>query len=200
MRTGFVMSAIAAAICAIPTLAGTPSTVDRFEQRYHGMKAIRCTFQDAYGTSGTLQAVKGGKYRVTLPDRTIVCDGRTVWNVTPSQKNVIINTYRHDAEDLSLERIFFGVMTVYRPTLVRDFRNKQTAIIKLLPPADNARIAGVRSLDIELDASMRVRSVNVTDDMSTTKWTITALALDPAMNASSFTYSIPPGWEAIDLR
>lgn len=189
-----------AALTLTSTALAATTTVDRFIQRYHGLTSVSCGFRDAHGLSGTVQARKGGSYRVELPDRTIVCNGSVVWSATPTSKTVIVNAYRAQAMDLSIERVFFTLMNVYRPTLVKDYDASKTATIRLTPPAENAMVGSVKSVDVVVDASMNVVRIVVQEDAATTTWSVSKLRLNAAIPSSAFTYSVPKGWNQVDLR
>lgn len=180
--------------------AGAPTLAERFHARYVSLRSIRCTFTDAGGLTGTLEAVRGGKYQVKLPDRRIISDGRTVWNITPSSKTVIVNSLHSDTDDLSLERVFFTLMAVYRGSVTSGPDGKGIATIRLVPPAPDAVIGGIDQADVVIDRSLRVRSVAVRDGAALTRWTITAMTFDPKLAASTFTYAPPKDWNVVDLR
>lgn len=193
---------ILAAVCCLASTAhaGTPTLAERFHQRYVSLRSISCSFKDGSGLRGQLEAMRGGRYMVTLPDRRIISDGKTVWNVTPATKTVIVNAMQGSADDLSLERVFFTIMAVYRGSVTSGPDKKGTATLRLVPPAPNAVIGGVEQADVTIDRSMRVRSISVKDGSALTRWTITAMTLDPKLDASRFSYVPPKGWNVVDLR
>jgi len=176
------------------------STLDRFIQKYHGLTAVACSFRDAHGLSGSVQAKKGGLYSIALPDRTIVCNGTVVWSATPSSRTVIVNTYRANALDLSIERVFFTLMNVYLPTVKKDFGTGRTAMIQLTPPAENAMVGSVKSVEVEVDASMNAKRIIVREDAATTTWTLQSLKLNGRIDNKTFVYAAPANWQVIDLR
>ncbi len=176
------------------------STLDRFIRKYHALSSVSCEFRDAHGLVGTVQAKKGGSYRISLPDRTIVCNGSNVWSATPSSKTVIVNAYRANTMDLSIERVFFTLMNVYRPVVTKDFEGGKVAVITLTPPAENAMVGSVKSVQIEVDASMQAKRIIVKEDAATTTWTLHNVKLNGKIAAGMFVYSIPAGWQVVDLR
>ncbi|MBS1559997.1 MAG: hypothetical protein JSS89_00185 [Bacteroidetes bacterium] len=176
------------------------STLDRFIQKYHALTSVSCEFRDAHGLVGSVQAKKGGSYRISLPDRTIVCNGSIVWSATPSSKTVIINAYRATTMDLSIERVFFTLMNVYRPTVTKDFDGGKVAVIKLTPPAENAMVGSVKSVEIEVDASMQAKRIIVKEEAATTTWTLHNVKLNGKIAAGMFVYTTPAGWQVVDLR
>lgn len=193
---------ILAAVCCLASTAhaGTPTLAERFHQRYVSLRSVSCTFKDGSGLRGQLEAMRGGRYMVTLADRRIISDGKTVWNVTPDTKTVIVNAMQGNADDLSLERVFFTIMAVYRGSVTSAPNRNGTATLRLIPPAPDAVVGGVEQADVTIDRSMRVTAITVKDGSALTRWTITAMTLDPKLDASRFTYVPPKGWNVVDLR
>lgn len=193
---------ILAAVCCLASTAhaGTPTLAERFHQRYVSLRSVSCTFKDGSGLRGQLEAMRGGRYMVTLADRRIISDGKTVWNVTPDTKTVIVNAMKGNADDLSLERVFFTIMAVYRGSVTSAPNRNGTATLRLIPPAPDAVVGGVEQADVTIDRSMRVTAITVKDGSALTRWTITAMTLDPKLDASRFTYVPPKGWNVVDLR
>lgn len=172
--------------------------LDRFHATYRSANTIRCTFKTSSGLKGTIVARRGGAYVVTLPDRTLASDGKSVWSSSLSAKTVIINSYKTLSSDLSLERVFFDIMNIYRGQVIERKGNGGT--IRLTPPEARTVIAGVTRADVTLDASTLVTGLLLTENGTSTSYTITALTINPKLKASLFTYSPPKGWDVIDLR
>lgn len=193
---------ILAAVCCLASTAhaGTPTLAEQFHQRYVSLRSVSCTFKDGSGLRGQLEAMRGGRYMVTLADRRIISDGKTVWNVTPDTKTVIVNAMQGNVDDLSLERVFFTIMAVYRGSVTSAPNRNGTATLRLIPPAPDAVVGGVEQADVTIDRSMRVTAITVKDGSALTRWTITAMTLDPKLDASRFTYVPPKGWNVVDLR
>ncbi|MCX6141349.1 MAG: outer membrane lipoprotein carrier protein LolA [Candidatus Kapabacteria bacterium] len=193
-----ILVGVSALLAIQPYALGQGDLLDRFQSRYRSAQTIRCSFATSAGLAGRIVAKRGGSYMVTLPDRTLVSDGRTVWSASPSAKTVIINSYKSQSNDLSLEKVFFDIMNIYQGQVIQ--RNGAGGIIRLTPPDARAVIAGVTRADITLNASTLVTGLLLTENGSTASYTITSLTINPKIKASTFTYSPPKGWEVIDLR
>ena len=193
-------TAIGMAIITSATLYAS-DMAERFHRTYASLRSLSCTFTDPSGLKGSIQAVKGGKYRLQLPDRVMVSDGRSVWNATSSTKTVIINALQSGAattDDLSIERVFFTLLAVYRVQHEQQARGLTT--LRLVPPSPTATVGGVEWADVVVDKAMSVRSITVHDASSTTSWTITQVRRNPSIAASTFSYVPPSNWQIIDLR
>jgi outer membrane lipoprotein-sorting protein len=196
-RNNLIVVAGVSAIAMVSSQAASESIVDRFHRTYQTLQSVRCTFALNGVHAGQLMAVRGKGYILTLPDRQIISNGITVWNVTPSTKTVIINAVQHNGEDLSLERLFFSLLSVYRASSVKGASNE----LELLPPSPSVRIAGVTSARVTVDTKMRVSKVVVADGSSTSVWTLSNVRLNvPSGPTERFTFDSPAGWTTIDLR
>jgi outer membrane lipoprotein-sorting protein len=178
-------------------IAGT-DLLQRFHSTYRKATTIRCTFTSASGVSGTIIAKRGGFYRVELPDRTIVSDAKTVFSATTSARTVILNSYRARSKEVSLEKVFFDIMNIYRGVII-DQRNGG-GTIRLTPPDANAQISGVSNVDVTIDKATKVTRIVLTENGSTTSYTVSKMSIDPKVASSTFSYTTPKGWEIIDLR
>lgn len=172
--------------------------LQRFHATYRNATTIRCTFTSASGVSGTIIAKRGGFYRVELPDRTIVSDAKTVYSATPSARTVILNTYRARSKEVSLEKVFFDIMNIYRGTII-DQRNGG-GTIRLTPPDANAQISGVSNVDVTIDKASKVTRIVLTENGSTTSYSVSKMAINPKVSSKTFSFNPPKGWEIIDLR
>ena len=198
MKPRIVTSWIVAACSS--TLLSASQLSDRFHQTYSTLRSLSCTFKESSGLKGSIAAMRGGKYDVRLPDRQLVSDGSTVWNITPSSKTVILDRYRANADDMSIERIFFTLMAVYRVQREEKISSTGRTTLRLVPPAQDAMVGGVAWADVTIDDRMNVHSITINDGTATSRWTITGLKRNPSLSPSTFSYKPASGWQVIDLR
>lgn len=169
-----------------------------FHAKYRSLNSLRMTFSGSDGVSGSISARRGGMYRIEVAGRTIICDGKTVWSGDASTRSVVINTYKPLSTDVSLERVFFEIMSVYRSQVVQS--SATSTILRLTAPEPAAVIANVTSLDVTLNASYTVTQITVASGPSRITYAISRFKRNPSLTAASFRYSPPKGWEVIDLR
>ena len=198
MKPRIVTSWIVAACSS--TLLSASQLSDRFHQTYSTLRSLSCTFKESSGLKGSIAAMRGGKYDVRLPDRRLVSDGSTVWNITPSSKTVILDRYRANVDDMSIERIFFTLMAVYRVQREEKISSTVRTTLRLVPPAQDAMVGGVAWADVTIDERMNVHSITINDGTATSRWTITGLKRNPSLSPSTFSYKPASGWQVIDLR
>jgi outer membrane lipoprotein-sorting protein len=193
-----LMLALACAVIASVSAVAqqSSSVIDSFRSRYGSLKSVDVSFESK-GMSGRVRAQKGGKYRIEVSDRLFICDTTTVWNVQSATTTVIVNRYQPNAESMSIDRVFFVLMNVYRPTVLR---MHPTTVIRLLPPDPSATIAGVTHADIALNAKGTITSISVSESGVESVWNVTRLLRNPTIAASTFSYVPPTGWTVINLR
>ncbi len=192
-----VLAGVVAAIAApVPAIA-SESIVNRFHRTYQALQSVRCTFVLDGTHTGQLFAMRGKGYVLAMADRRIISNGTTVWNITPATKTVIVNNALQNGEDLSLERLFFTLLSVYRASAVQGATNQ----LDLRPPAPAVRVAGVQSARVTVDDNMRVTKVVVNDGATESTWVLKNLQLNAKPLATErFTYEPPSGWTTVDLR
>lgn len=194
-----VMQIITAGIMIPGLLSASSSDVlDQFHARYRSLKSVKMQFVGSDGISGSIMAQRGGRYRIEIGKRTIVCDGRVVWNADASTKSVIMNTYKPLSSDVSLERVFFEIISVYRSSIVE--HRPTSTVLRLTSPQPAAVIANVSALDLTLDKAGNVTNVLIASGPSRVTYAISGLKRNPPLTSRQFTYTVPKNWELIDLR
>jgi outer membrane lipoprotein-sorting protein len=193
-----VASATSAAPAVVP--APHPPAADLaqvFRKTYSGLKSVSLTFT-SNGVTGSLKAVRGKGYRISLPSREIVCDGKSVWLAQQQTRTVVINTYNPNSDEMGVDRMFFVLMNVYTPSTVST--SNSSSVVRLTPPDVSTIVGGVTQADVHLNAKKDIVAIDVMEGGLTTTWTISKLKRNVAIPTSTFSYSAPSGWKTIDLR
>jgi outer membrane lipoprotein-sorting protein len=184
--------------CSVLSLHAADDPLQRFHRSYRGLSAVSFSFRDKGGHSGHILAKRGGAYRITLGDRSVVSDGRTVWNATASTKTVVINDYKPQSTDVSIERVFFDVMSVYRSSIARQLSTG--IVVRLEAPNPQAQIANISAVEISCTPAMAVTNVRITSSGSTSDYSISKFKSNPPTMQKSFQYVVPKGWQTVDIR
>ncbi|RPI65527.1 MAG: outer membrane lipoprotein carrier protein LolA [Ignavibacteriae bacterium] len=168
-----------------------------FRKRFANLSTISFRFSSA-AAKGTIQARKGGSHRIVLPDRTLVSNGKTLWNAVAASKTVVIEPVKKRAGEFSLDQIFFVVFSAYTATVTKSTSSGGT--IRLTPPDASMKIGNVDVLDLVVSSNGLVSSIVVHEGSTITTWKITDLKLNPTLKDSTFTFTVPGGWQTVDLR
>jgi len=171
--------------------------VAKFRSKYSDLKSVSFSFSSSSG-KGTLRAVRDKGFRIEFPGTVIVSNGKVVWHVQARTKTVVINKVSEASDELGIERIFFALLHVYTPTVIK--QSKSSSHILLKPPSAEATIAGVDKAVVELNSSFDVTRIEVFSGPSSTSWEITSLKKNGVIPTSVFTYKPPSGWTVVDLR
>lgn len=152
-------------------------------------------------SEGALAMGKGNRYRITLEDRLIVCDGSTVWSWSKAGGQVIVDRFRDDPAGLTPERLLARIPAEYLPAQVGEEKvgKREAVVIRMTPP--------------ERDRSMRWFKIWVDEDRLTilrlqvadlagneTTYDLRDLAIDGGLPDSTFRLDAPEGTEVLDLR
>lgn len=172
--------------------------LDAFHAKYRGMKSVSFDFSIAGGMKGSFLAQKGGKYRIITADRTVISDGKTVWNATKATKTVVVSKYQPTSTDVSIERVFFDVMNVYRSSIASQTGSE--TVVRLDAPQANAQIANITSVLITCTPALAVKRVRVTSGGTVSDFSIANLRTNAPTSPTTFVYSVPRGWQTVDIR
>lgn len=193
-----ILQRAALVACSFVSLHAADDQLQRFHASYRGLNGISFSFSDRGGISGSIIAKRGGSYRITMGDRTIVSDGKTVWNAAASNKTVVINDYRSHSTDVSIERVFFDVMSVYHSSIAKQLSNG--FIVRLEAPSAQTQIANISTVEITCSKSLAVTNVRVISHGNATDYVVSKFRANPPTKSSTYSYRIPKGWQSVDIR
>lgn len=152
-------------------------------------------------TSGTLFIKKKNKYRVEFEDRIVVTDGATVWSYNPMQNQVLIDNFKVDPNVVTPEKVLAAAPQDYYASVAGTEKvgSAQVRVLKLVPKDDNS---SVRMMKLWVDeATWLIKKVELMDvGGNQTIYTVSDIKVNTGIPDSRFTYQIPDGVEAVDLR
>jgi len=198
-RREFIVGLAVLPVVTRAILNAKEDALQRFHAKYGSLKSMSCGFSSRIA-KGTIVARKGGKYRIELDDRTIVCNGSTVYNAQKSTKTVVIDSYKPSSDEASVERIFFVMLNVYQGFVeIHDGKGIQ---IKLTPPTPQAMIGSVSEARVYMynDGKYLIHGIWIEEGASSTSWDIKNLKLNTKIPESQFEFKVPKGWQSVDLR
>ena len=189
-----------AAIVAVSavSLVASDDALQTFHAKYRGLNTISFVFKGQQGLSGSILAKRGGSYRITSSDRTVVSDGKTVWNATSSTKTVIVSDYKPTSTDVSIERVFFEVMSIYRSSI--SSQNSSAIVVRLDAPSAQTQIAGISSVELSCTPAFLVKGVRIVTNGSASEFSISKFVANTATKSSQFRFAVPDDWQMIDIR
>ena len=172
--------------------------------KYSSMKTVELEFQSVEpvsGMVGSLQAEKSGKYVLTLSDRKIICDNRTIWNIIPNRKMVSISSVKNKPTT-SIDIIIFTFLYSYQPISIKEYSVGKSNLLALeLHPKGQSAAMGIKKLRVFLKkGSTNIERISADDGNQDMVWDIKKLNINSKLQPGLFSYSPPVGIEVIDMR
>ena len=139
-----------------------------------------------------------GKYRLTLPDQELICDGTTVWHWNKSAKEVTINNMVDDDIDLlNPGRLLSGYGKSFKAKYIRT-DDDGTAIVDLQPRSSRS-FHKIRLFIKEDDGLLRRMEVHKYDS-SREIYVFTKHSYASVRDSFRFDAKAHPDVEVIDMR
>lgn len=147
--------------------------------------------------------VKGDKYRLTLPEQEVINNGTTVWTYLPDAKEVNIDNFDPNSDDLNPSKFYEIYKKGYKYLYIEDKTDGGVLceVVDLVPEKRDAQYFKVRMNIVKKDKS--VHSWTMFDKAGNLyKYSITKFNAAAKMDDTAFTFDPKkyPGVEIIDLR
>jgi len=168
---------------------------------YGDMKTVSFDFTDKNmpNVSGNIIAKKGNKFILDFANRTIYCDGTTIWNYSARDKNVILSNFDSHSSETSIETIFFSMMDNHKPLSLTKSINSagnKLMVLELEFIADkNNRII----LEYYPD-NLVIATVTIINNYVQDTWLINNLKINTELADDRFIFKTNDKLEIIDLR
>lgn len=179
---------------------------NNFLETYGDLKSISFNFVsvDKQKMKGKFIAKKGNKYILETEGRKLFCDGKTIWNYSISQKNVMISDYDKLSRESSIEAVFFELIEQFAPSALSSESNTKSGSslhLKLLPIEKKKKKSGINEIHIWLDKNTKkLKTVMIKGNGLDSKWNLTNINLNADYPDSKFNYKPGKNIEVIDLR
>lgn len=145
---------------------------------------------------GTLIANSQDRYRLTQKNKLIVCDGISVWNFTPSEKQVLISRFKPNSAS-AIQSIFFDIKQNYIPTNATKVKIAKSYQWQL---SLKSRNNPDDTINLTLDKKYNVIGVNFKIGTSIGNLKISKIRINSKIQESTFIFKSPKGIEELDLR
>ena len=147
--------------------------------------------------------VKGDKYKLVLPEQEVINNGTTMWTYLPDAKEVNIDTYDPNSDDVNPSKIYETYKKGYKYLYIQDKTENGVACeeIDLVPEKKDAQYFKVKMFIGKKDKS--IQSFTLFDKGGNRlKYTLSKFNSTVTIPDSFFTFDPKkyPGVEVIDLR
>ncbi|MBL7997820.1 MAG: outer-membrane lipoprotein carrier protein LolA [Candidatus Kapabacteria bacterium] len=152
------------------------------------------------GGTVIISAKRSNKYVIDAPSRSIICNGKDVWNLDKVKRTVVVSNYK--AGGLSIEKLFMDVIAQYKPVALKTVNNSTLgAMYSLQLEPGGAPLFGVKAITLGIDKKTKaIRSISVQSDQGKQEWTVRSLKTNMQLSDAVFTYTARKGVEEIDMR
>jgi len=186
-----------------------PTVVRKVRATFESLSSLRARFEQTFEwkmvgesqkVSGSLAAAKGDRYRIETDDQLIVTDGKTVWNFSKGNNQVIIDHMGKSA-DAPLMR---DLMVRYAEGYVAELKGQEVVrgsdcyVVELRAKAEEFITAVTLWVDRKLWIPVRVRQVDVNENVNI--YELLGVEVNVALPASLFSFQVPANAEVIDVR
>jgi outer membrane lipoprotein carrier protein len=147
--------------------------------------------------------VKGDKYRLVLPEQEVINNGTTMWTYLPEAKEVNIDTYDPNSDDINPSKIYETYKKGYKYLYIQDKTENGVMCdeIDLVPEKKDSQYFKVKMFIAKKDKS--IQSFTLFDrGGNRLKYTLSKFNASANIPDSFFTFDAKkyPGVEVIDLR
>lgn len=170
------------------------------QKKYADGTSLRVKFiMKSEDIRGSLVLKRGNKYILELSGRTIVSNGKTVWNYNTTEKKVVISDFRDNPDNISPERIFMNFPRGYKPSLTVE-KNTNDLLLSLTPAKSRDQISDMQRVGMKLSKDLKLKNIAIFDGSTLHEWDITSIIPDAGVPDSAFEWKVPQGVQVIDLR
>ncbi len=147
--------------------------------------------------------VKGDKYKLTLPEQEVVNNGTTVWTYLPDAKEVNIDNYDPNSDDLNPSKFYEIYKKGYKYIYLEDKieGGMMCEVVDLVSEKKDAQYFKVKMNIVKKDKSVQSW---IMFDKSGNRYKYLITKFNPAVKVDDvfFTFDVKkyPGIEVIDLR
>ncbi len=177
-----------------------------FKKRYLSAQTLQLQFadQDLAALRGDLTLKRGNKFILDLGERSIICDGATIWNYQASQAKVVVDSYKPDINRMMPESIFLAFPSSGNFDLRRSTQSTgEQRYILSWTPNEGEEDAFYRLQRIKLlfaATTLELQEVEIFDGNVTRRWALQNIVIDAAVEDEEFSFEAPEGVRVIDLR
>lgn len=179
-------------------LLSSSKVYDDFKNKYENIESIFIEFIDEdTNEEGSIKAKKGNKYRINYFKRILICDGETIWNYSPFEKQVIISSLDSFSNDFSLDAFFFTSMKNYKEISTSSTLSSSNGkMIKVKLEDVKTR----NKIELHFNQNEQLKKLNYTDDYVSQSWILKNINTNIELDDKFFHFSPPDSIEVIDLR
>ncbi|MDC1068238.1 outer-membrane lipoprotein carrier protein LolA [Candidatus Kapabacteria bacterium] len=164
------------------------SKLDNFEMIQLNVEAV------GSGLTGSIKAEKGNKYKMIFGDRQLVSDGKSIWNYSKPDNQVLISKYQENSNS-GIETVFFDIVNNMEAKSFSKILNSKNGNSYKLVLKDKRN---TDQIILELDENYEIKLLEMSQYNEV--WKILKLDISKEKSDSEYNFNIPEDAETIDMR
>ncbi len=180
---------------------------EKIKKKYGNISAISVDFFNAQDSrvKYSLKAQKGNKFNLRTDNRRIISNGKTIWNYSVHNKNVIISDFDEGISSFTLDYFFFNVLPQLVPIELKSelSSSMKKNNILLLNYKNKSELgeAGFNYVKLFLSSDFsKIMEIELNGDMGQQNWVIQKIKANPKLKNKLFEFKAPKDVEIIDYR
>lgn len=176
------------------------------KDKYNNISSIQLSFETVGNMEfkGEIKAKKGNKYIITMPMMTVISNGKTIWNYNERDDKVLISNFENNTKGaFSIDRIFFSLMSEYKPDKLNKIsKSTGKSYYELTMEAiDKSKKAQFTKFKIRLAKNGQdITNIEYEENGNTQSVNVSNIILNPKLNDKIFNFKASKGTEVIDMR
>ncbi|HQE11402.1 MAG TPA: outer membrane lipoprotein carrier protein LolA [Flavipsychrobacter sp.] len=214
MKKLILLAALAISMVADTAMAQdakAKAILDAASKKMNGLKSLKANFslsvkganaKTAQSKKGSFM-MKGVKYRVTMGDQEIICDGKTQWTFVKQSNEVQVSNYNPSEATVSPTKLFtnfYDKEYTYTYGGSKTFAGKSVNIIEMVPKSSAKQFKKVL---LAFDKSNTITGGEVFEKNGNQyHYEVSGFTPNAAVTDASFIFDTKkhPGVEVVDLR
>jgi outer membrane lipoprotein-sorting protein len=178
---------------------------EKIKSKYSDLNSIKLDFYDPISSvKGHITAAKNNKYKISLYDRIIISNGKTIWNYSQRDSNVLISSFDSFETELSVESLFFELLNNFSPSKMTDYNSSKGVSgykLYLAPNKNYDNPHNILKIELVVDSqNYDLKEIAYKQDYTEYRWLISKIDINPATGENDFIFELKDNIEAIDLR
>jgi chaperone LolA len=179
--------------------------IKKVQNKFSEIKTIKADFNQTifankvskpYKLAGKFYFMKKDNFKIELPSRKIISDGKTTWNYDEKQNKVIISDFDEENIGFSLNNIIYGYPAKCKLTLVNKKVNGY--VIKAVPINSELNF---KEAVLFINKNFVLTEIEITDyNNMKYSFKLFSIVINPTLNKNIFHFSPSNTVEVIDLR
>ncbi len=175
------------------------SVYNHFKKKFENLSNVKLVFQsiENKSDSGELIATSQNEFRIITKDRIISCDGKSIYNHSVSQKQVVISEADQTLSN-PIYNTFFKIINNSKPINLKQTSNSKKGSNFILTVVSNEDKSEI--IDIYFDKNKVIYQIGFKMKNISGNYKISKLQINQKLSPTIFKFKETDKLEVIDLR